>query len=257
MAALLPGGVDVPYEDNDYYRSLYRDVRQMGALVSPYPPGTRNDHNHFFYRNPILTGITVATLCVEAGTRSGVLNVAKNASEQQRPIYVVPANLDNPNAAGTNALLCAGVAMPVMSAQDILLPFQAAYPDLNLDLRGERLLEQFSVRAKGQRRPAVQLEVPGNGAEADRPEEKGVDTGSQADYIDLQTGTETYSPEELSVLKALQEGEKTAEELGALTGLGSPEVLAALSLLTLQGALEELGGGRFRSLLRIRDEQQK
>lgn len=257
VVALLPGGVDVPYEMSDYYRSLYRDVRQKGALLSPYPPGTWNDHRHFLYRNPILTGITAATLCVESGVPSGVLNVARNASEQQRPLYVVPANLDNPKAAGTNALLCTGVAMPVMSAKDILLPFQASFPQLHLELKSDKKTGILSGR-RGSR--GTLPEGSGEAEQGDQYtglEEKGVDTGPQADYIDLQTGTERFTEQELSVIAALAEGEKTAEELSALTGIGSPEVLSALSLLTLQGALEELGGGRFRSLVRIRDEQQK
>jgi DNA processing protein len=246
VAALLPGGVDVPFEDNAYYRSLYRDVRQMGVLVSPYPPGTSNDHHHFAYRNPLLTGITVATLCVESGVRSGVLNVASHANEQHRPLYVVPANLDSVSAAGTNALLCEGIAMPVMSAADILLPFQASYPQLHLGTRTGSVL-----RSKGERKGDSKAETQGTG------EEKKVDTDAPDQYIDLQTDVASLTEEERSVLTAMAEGEKTAEELSALCQLSGAQTLSTLTLLTLRGAVEELGGGRFRALVRIKEEQQE
>ena len=245
VAALLPGGVDVPWKDEHYYRNLYRDVRQMGVLISPYPPGTRNDHQHFFYRNPILTGITVATLCVEAGERSGVLNVARNASEQERPIYVVPANLDVPGAAGTNALLCTGVAMPVMSAADLLLPYQGAFPRLH-------------VTGGHPRKESPSGSKPEDGdPQKPRMEEKKVDTGARADYIDLKTQEESLTEEERSLMYALGSEVKTAEELSALTELATAEVLSALTLLTLRGFLEELGGGRFRSLVRLEEKAQE
>ena len=244
VAALLPGGVDVPFEEGAYYRSLYRDVRQLGALVSPYPPGTRNDHQHFLYRNPILTGVTVATLCVEAGVRSGVLNVARNASEQQRPLYVVPANLDNPGAAGTNALLCSGVALPVMSAEDLLLPFQSSFPRLK-------------GRKTASKRPLTASQPEGAGVQKPTTEEKKVDTGADGDYIDFKTQAASLTAEELGVLRALGSEEQTADELGALTELDAAQVLSALTMLTLRGAVEELGGGRFRSLVRLEEEAQE
>ncbi|MCD7837814.1 MAG: DNA-protecting protein DprA, partial [Clostridiales bacterium] len=130
VAALLPGGVDVPFEDNAYYRQLYRDVASLGTLISTYPPGTPNDHAHFRFRNPVLTGLCVTTLCIEAPSRSGVLQVAACAQEQQRTVYTIPANLTSASAAGTNALLCGGMALPVMSAEDLLLSYRERYTRL-------------------------------------------------------------------------------------------------------------------------------
>lgn len=246
VAALLPGGVDVPFENSAYYRNFYRAVREQGVLISPYPPGTRNDHKHFFYRNPILTGLSVATLCVESGVRSGVLNVASHANEQQRPLYVVPANLDSASAAGTNALLCEGIAMPVMSAADILLPFQASYPQLHLRTGTGSIL-----RSKAERKG------DSKGETRDTEGEKKVDTGAPDQYIDLQTDATSLTAEERSLLNALAEGEKTAEELSAQCQLSGAQTLSTLTLLTLRGAVEELGGGRFRALVRIKEEQQE
>ena len=59
------------------------------------------------------------------------------------------------------------------------------------------------------------------------------------------------------MLRALGSEEQTADELGALTELDAAQVLSALTMLTLRGAVEELGGGRFRSLVRLEEEAQE
>ncbi len=264
VAALLPGGVDVPFENDAYYRSLYRDVRDRGVLISPYPPGTRNDHKNFFYRNPILTALSLATLCVEAGPRSGVLNVAAHANEQGRALYVVPANLDVGTAAGTNALMCTGLALPVMSAEDVLLPFHGSFPQLKLPessrKRGRVRQAVSLVASPGAKRSAASKAPSGGVSEASapenrkRPEEKRVDSGPEADYIDVETGNTAYTAEERTLLRALQERDRSAEELSACTGMDAARTLSALTLLTLRGALEELQGGRFRTRVRLSEE---
>jgi predicted Rossmann fold nucleotide-binding protein DprA/Smf involved in DNA uptake len=161
-------------------------------------------------------------------------------------VYVVPANLDVESAAGTNALLCSGLAMPVMCAADILLPFQASYPQLHLRPRAGSVLQP-----KESRKGEAKAEEP------EAPEEKKVDTGAPDQYIDLQTDAAPLTEEEQSLLTALAEGEKTAEELSALCQLSGAQTLSTLTLLTLRGAVEELGGGRFRALVRIKEEQQE
>ena len=59
------------------------------------------------------------------------------------------------------------------------------------------------------------------------------------------------------MLRALGSEEQTADELGALTELDAAQVLSALTMLTLRGAVEELCGGRFRSLVRLEEEAQE
>ncbi|MCD7928764.1 MAG: DNA-protecting protein DprA [Clostridiales bacterium] len=259
VAALLPGGVDVPFEDNAYYRQLYRDVASLGTLISTYPPGTPNDHAHFRFRNPVLTGLCVVTLCIEAPARSGVLQVAACAQDQQRTVYTIPANLTSASAAGTNALLCNGLALPVMSAEDLLLPYRESYARLN---------PTPSAAAKPKAPPSKPAaSQPENRDASPRPEtakvtapraevppaaEKKVDSGEKSDYIDLRKSRSTFTDDEQAVLLALQAGEKSAEELTAETGVPSARILAALTLLTLRGHVEELSGGRFKTGLRVK-----
>ncbi|MCD8008765.1 MAG: hypothetical protein LUF68_07520, partial [Clostridiales bacterium] len=89
-------------------------------------------------------------------------------------------------------------------------------------------------------------------AEVPPAAEKKVDSGEKSDYIDLRKSRSTFTDDEQAVLLALQAGEKSAEELTAETGVPSARILAALTLLTLRGHVEELSGGRFKTGLRVK-----
>lgn len=249
LAVLLPGGVDVPFEDTDFYRQLYRDILAFGTLISTYPPGTPNDHHHFRYRNAVLTGLSVVTLVMEAGLRSGALNVASNANDQGRTVYTIPANLDSPTAMGTNGLLCNGLALPVMSAEDILLTFRDSFPRL----RVPRAVKPHSKKEKKRTLfPLSQEDREETVTLTEEQPEKKVDTADDSDYIDLKADDSHFTDDEQAVLLALQGGERTSEELTALTGVPSSRMLAALTMLTINGSVQECGSGRFKTDIRVK-----
>lgn len=253
LAVLLPGGVDIPFENTDFYRTLYQNIAALGTLISTYPPGTPNDHSHFRYRNSVLTGLSTAVLVVEAGLRSGTLNVAANANDQGRTVYTIPANLDSPTAMGTNGLLCSGQAFAVMSAEDIVVTVRDSFERLRQPkaakkhpVKGEKPLQDI---AKTEPAPLM------NAAEEISPvdtTEKKVDTVSVSDYIDLKAAQNDYTDDELAVLLALQDGACTSEELTARTEVPSSRMLAALTLLTLRGSVKECGSGRFETSVRVK-----
>lgn len=257
LAVLLPGGVDVPFENTDFYRCLYRDIAAFGTLISPYPPGTPNDHAHFRFRNTILTGMSVVTLVVEAGLRSGTLNVAANANDQGRTVYTIPANLDSKTAMGTNALLCTGQALAVMSGSDILLPYQDSFPRLRTLQTAKSSIGKVEKRQEAapplRIRPETvsQEETRKEHSSAQAPEKK-VDTAEVSDYIDLKASESDFTDDEQAVLLALQEGECTSEELTARTEIPSSRMLAALTLLTLRGYIRECGSGRFQAEVKVK-----
>ncbi|MCD7887795.1 MAG: DNA-protecting protein DprA [Clostridiales bacterium] len=246
VAALLPGGVDVPFENNAYYRRLYGDVASLGALISPYPPGTPNDHAHFRFRNPVLTGLCVATLCVEAPSRSGVLQVAACAQDQQRTVYTVPANLTSSASAGTNDLLCSGLALPVLSAEQLLLPYRDRYVRLARAASAPQPEKAPpSPAPTAAKKAAPEAEVPPK-------KQKKVDSGQKSDYIDLRKSDSVFTDDEQAVLLALQPGEASTEELAARVDIPVDRMMSALTLLHLRGLVEELPGSRFKTELRVK-----
>lgn len=116
--AVLGCGIDIvyPHEHGD----LARSIVEKGALITEYPLGTKPEGGNFPARNRIISGLSLGTLVVEAGKRSGALITADYALEQGREVFALPGNANSPKSAGTNRLIQEGAAKLVMSVEDIL-----------------------------------------------------------------------------------------------------------------------------------------
>jgi DNA processing protein len=125
--AVLGSGVDKIYPPE--HLQMAEKIMKQGALVSDYAVGTPPDSTNFPPRNRIISGLSMATVVVEAGETSGALITAEFAAEQGREIFAVPGNILAPQSKGTNKLIQQG-AHPLLTPQDLL---QA----LNLTRAGE------------------------------------------------------------------------------------------------------------------------
>jgi DNA processing protein len=110
--ALLGCGTDVIYPDR--HRQLFGRIAGTGGLLSEYSPGTPPRRRQFPARNRLIAGLAEAVIVVEAAFRSGALITAKLARGLGRPLFAVPGS------PGTDALLRAGHALPVSSADEVL-----------------------------------------------------------------------------------------------------------------------------------------
>jgi len=115
--AVLGSGVDIIYPPE--HRHLATQIRAHGALVSEYPPGTRAEAINFPPRNRIIAGMSIATVVVEAGRKSGALITAAFAADQGRDVFAVPGSIYAEQSRGTNWLLAQG-ARPLTAAEDVL-----------------------------------------------------------------------------------------------------------------------------------------
>lgn len=115
--AVLGSGVDRIYPPE--HRNLAADIVRQGALLSDYPPGTRAEARNFPPRNRIIAGLSIATVVVEAGRKSGALITAAFAAEQGRDVFAVPGNIYAAQSAGTNWLIQQG-ARPLTAIEDVL-----------------------------------------------------------------------------------------------------------------------------------------
>ncbi len=115
--AVLGCGLDVAYPGRN--RSLRARIARHGALVSEYPLGTQPEAGNFPARNRIISGLSLATVVVEAGVKSGALITARYALDQGRDVFAVPGSIFQPGCAGANALLGAGAGV-ALSADDVL-----------------------------------------------------------------------------------------------------------------------------------------
>ncbi len=115
--AVLGSGVDVIYPPE--HRKLAEAIEENGAIISDYPLGTQPEGINFPPRNRIISGLSLATIVVEAGERSGALITADFAVEQGRDVFAVPGNVFSPASRGTNRLIQKG-AYAMVSPQDVL-----------------------------------------------------------------------------------------------------------------------------------------
>ncbi|MBI4090251.1 MAG: DNA-protecting protein DprA [Candidatus Kerfeldbacteria bacterium] len=115
--AVLGSGVDTitPYGNHALGLAI---LESGGAIISEYPPGTEPQKHHFPQRNRIISGLSRATVIVEAGVKSGALLTARFALDENRELFAVPGPIDQEKSAGPNNLLKLGAA-PVTSADDL------------------------------------------------------------------------------------------------------------------------------------------
>jgi DNA processing protein len=132
--AVLGSGIDVVYP-SEHHR-LHMRIAKNAAVVSEYPMGTQPDAENFPARNRIISGLSLATVVVEATERSGSLITAHCAVEQGRGVFAVPGPV-GARTRGTHQLLRQGAGL-AESADDVLceiaphLPAAATAPTASL-----------------------------------------------------------------------------------------------------------------------------
>lgn len=115
--AVLGCGVDVVYPRS--HDTLYKSICRNGLVLSEYPLGTRPEGFRFPARNRIISGLSIATVVVEATRKSGSLITARLALDQGRDVFAVPGRIDSVKSEGTHRLIQQGAQL-VQSATDII-----------------------------------------------------------------------------------------------------------------------------------------
>lgn len=177
-----------------------------GAVVSEYAPDVQPTHGTFPRRNRIISGLTSATVIVEAPARSGALITGSWALEQGRGCFVVPGPMDAAGSQGGLALLREFPAAVCVVA---------GIPQLIADLGFVRSAADVAPSARA---PSEDV--------------------ARAALDDLGTT-------ERSVARQLLAGHRTVDELVAMTDLTVATVLATLALLERRG-LAAGRHGRYR-----------
>jgi DNA processing protein len=211
-------------------------VTAGGAVVAELPPDTPASRGTFPRRNRLVSGLSDATVVVEAGKRSGALITAGWALEQGRECLLVPGPLDSPASAGCNAFLRAfpGQTRVVCGVAELLedlgLALESEGPEEGSDGPpdaeagfGEAGFGAASSGATGGRRgPSA-----GRGAAA---------SPSAAAPIGRRSAVlAALAPVERLLAEALTAGPATADELAKRTALPAATILSALTLLELRG----------------------
>lgn len=100
------------------HEELAERVGKSGALISEMPPGTKPKKGMFPRRNRLISGLSLATIVIEASEKSGSLITARTAGEQGRDVFALPGLVSSPNARGSNRLIRDG-AILVQDPEDV------------------------------------------------------------------------------------------------------------------------------------------
>ena len=115
--AILGTGIDVIYPSEN--KKLFHEISERGAVISEFPFGTGPEPYNFPLRNRIICGMSLGTVVVEAGMKSGSLITARLAAEQGREVFAVPGSVRSFKSTGTHSLLKQGAKL-VEHANDVI-----------------------------------------------------------------------------------------------------------------------------------------
>ena len=190
----------------------HQGIAVAGALVSEFPPCVCARPQHFPRRNRIIAGLSLGTLVVEAGLRSGALITARLAATAGREVFALPGSIHHPLAHGCHRLIREGAAL-VEGPDEVL----AVLAPLARAL-GATLAERLAA-------------APVHGGGAD---DSGGGWRADADYARL--------------LAALGHDPLPLETLVERTGLATAQLSSMLLMLELENVVASLPGGRFQRL---------
>lgn len=224
-AAVLGNGHDVIYPPEN--RGLYEDIAASGVILSEYPPGTKPEGRNFPVRNRIISGLSLATVVVEAPLGSGALITAETALEQGRDVFAVPGPITSKTSQGTNRLLRDGAGVAGES-WDILREYVGRYPH---KLRCVHVEPPKTAGYEARQTAAQAVPVPPKSEE------------SPALVLSADSG---LTDDQIAVLRYLgKAGTSLVDDIIEGTQIPARRVLSTLTLLELDDYVRQESGKRF------------
>ena len=99
---IVASGVDHAYPAA--HADLFDRIAENGLLLSEWPPGSTPRRYRFLVRNRVIAALSMGTVVVEAGIRSGARQTARITADLDRTVMVVPGPITSQASAGVHQL---------------------------------------------------------------------------------------------------------------------------------------------------------
>ena len=212
-------------------------IANNGAVITEFPPMTPASRTTFPLRNRIISGLTLGTVVVEAGEKSGSLITARLAAEQGRDVFAVPGDLVSSSFLGTNNLIRNG-ATPVFSLNDVLEEYCYRFFD---KLNNETRLPDDEIMRRAQEyllSDKVKEEV-----KKEEPKEKIV----KVEKVTIKKTPPSYlTPNALKVYELIGNEPIHVDEITNICKLSTEATLSALTELEIYGLITQISGRRYK-----------
>ncbi len=253
--AVLGCGLSVKYLTEN--ASLRRAVMRHGCLVSEYSPLQNASRTTFPIRNRLISGLTLGTVVVEAGVKSGSLITAQRALEQGKDVFAVPGDIVRSSFDGTNRLISDG-AKPVFSLRDILCEYEYEYSEfIDFSFCDKKLSEVLYVDYRNYRKNQENtVDLKENNKNEERKKETKKDTKTkEKTKKENKTAVNTEKKKPSAPLDISDEAEVVfgvlsyealhIDDIVRQSGLKMKDVLSALTELELEDVCEQLNGKKY------------
>lgn len=111
-------------------KELAKEIAKRGALISEFPMATPPDRQNFPQRNRIVSGMTLATLLIEAPLKSGAMITVERTLDYRKLVFALPGRIDNGDFKGNHLLIKNRRAILVEDAQEIISNFEELIPTI-------------------------------------------------------------------------------------------------------------------------------
>ena len=107
--AIVPGAINSAIPKSN--REIFNEIEKKGLILAEYPEGVVLRKEMFVLRNRLLAAISLLTIVIQAGEKSGSLITANMALNYNRELCVVPGDINREVSKGCNSLAKQGAGI--------------------------------------------------------------------------------------------------------------------------------------------------
>lgn len=226
-------------------RQLREEIARHGTLLSEYPPKAPATRYTFPARNRLIAALSLGTVVIEAGEKSGSLITADHALEQGKDVFAVPGSIMSPNYTGCNRLIAEG-ATPVFSGLDVLAFYRKEFFGiLRMDLAEE-------LHRSHMKEMLVMIEPLAEPKKKEGPS-SAPKTVSLTKNIPPAAGKDLSDTARLVYNTILDANGILPAELVERTGMDAPKILRELTKLEMDDRIEKDPTGKYTIVISIEE----